>query len=164
MKNASFEITDFLLKQARNIRGNQEYDDFVVYSNTPEEERAKLDRNIKNHYANVMRVIEKMASYKNNHWWVMLNSNEVKRTSQLANLRRNVRIYYQVFDCGLDTMLIPDGQLVNDINDLIIFTRKAVTSWIIKNPSLFASYKANLKEILDKDQELQDYLKEINSE
>ena len=164
MKTATFEITDFLLNQAKKIRGNQEYEDFVTYANTPENRRHELDKNTKAHYENVMNVMEKMASYNNNHWWVMLNSNDVQRTEQLVNLRRNIRIYYQVFDCGLSTMLIPEGQLVNDINALIIYTRKAVTSWILKSPKLFSSYRELLKQILDNDEELQMYLKKINSE
>ena len=160
MENIQFEITDFLRNQALKIRGAQEYADYETYVSAPQEERADLPQSICDHYKNVMRVMEKMASYGNNHWWVMLKSSDVKRTAELASLRSKARVYFQVFDCGVDTMLIPDGQLVNDINDLIAYTKKAITSWIVKNPTLFAGYANTMKKLLDEDKEFQQYLKE----
>jgi hypothetical protein len=163
MNNTSFEITDFLLEQARKIRGKQEFEDYETYTQTPREALDMLPKSVRDHFRKVMRTMEKMASYGNNHWWVMLTSNEATKTAELASLRKKARIYFQVFDCGVDTMLLPDGQLVNDINDQLTFTNKTITSWIIKNPSLFAGYKEYLKKKLDNDNEFQLYLKELES-
>ena len=163
MENTTFEIIDFLLNQARNVRGTHVYDDYETYLSTPENERKNLPQNICKHYTDVMRTMEKMASYGNNHWWIMLKSSEVQKTHQSVSLRSKARIYFQVFDCGIETMLISDAQLVNDINDLIILTGKAITSWIIKNPTLFQSYVIYLQKHLDSDKEFQRYLKELEA-
>lgn len=171
MENTSTgSFNRFYLEQARIIRGISEYKNFELYVNTPLHERGTLDMNVIHDYETVVKVIELMKSYGTNHWWVLLDSTEIKNLpknvteKQFADLRRKARVYYQVFHCGFNTMLVRPGQLSNDINDLLQHTGKTITSWMLKSPLLFEFYKEDLRRILDNDRDFQAYLRNINSE
>ena len=156
--------SSFLLEQARKLRGEQEFEDFMSYLNSTEEARVKMNNNMKVHYHSVKSTLDKMASYGQNHWWILYKStDEVEKTQELADMRKKLRVYFQVFDCGLGTMLIHYGQLANDINDLLASRGIVVTTWVLRFPEYFERYKKVLRSILDKDEKLQNYLREINS-
>ena len=156
--------SDFLLEQARKVRGVQEFEDFQAYSSTPEEARDALGTNAKAHYNNVKAVLDKMASYGSNHWWVTLNAEEAAEASKEAvELRKQIRVYYQIFNCGIETLLVSPGQLANDINDVLVSTGIVVTTWILRNPVLFQRYKEILRSILKNDKNFMSYLKKIDS-
>lgn len=173
------KIAPFLLEQAKKICGSEEYEDYIVYSCSSEEQRRTLSKNIEVHHTNVANVINKMAAYGENHWWVTLSQQELslrykrlsedqlskqnKEIEKVIDLRRKTRIYFQVFRCGLDTLLVPQGQLINDINDLLTPKGVVVTSWFLNHPYVFKRYKDMLKEILDNDENFQAHLKSIDS-
>ena len=164
MSTTAIAITDFLLEQARLVRGVHEYEDFATYMHTPESARNQLNAEVVTNYSKVMKTITKMASYGPNHWWVTTSNNfsddVLEETEDVLDLKKKIRVYYQIFDCGLETLLVRQGQLVNDINDLLIYTREAVTSWILLSPALFAKHKERLKQLLENDKKLHAYVQQ----
>lgn len=161
MGNTSIEISNFLLEQARYVRGAAEFADFETYKNTSEKDRKSLDELVISHYNGVMKVIEKMKSYGENHWWIL----DTSESALPSDLQKKIRSYYQVFDCGIDTLLVPQARLLNDLNDIFQHTTGSIiTSWMLIIPVFFEKYKAELYVILKSDYDLQKYLKGINSE
>ena len=75
MSTTAIAITDFLLEQARLVRGVHEYEDFATYMHTPESARNQLNAEVVTNYSKVMKTITKMASYGPNHWWVTASNN-----------------------------------------------------------------------------------------
>lgn len=178
MTNTTF-VTDFLAEQAKNVLGATAYEDFITYDSTPENQRSTLDRGVRKHYNRYMEVIEKMASYGNNHWWMVYNSQDDLKEALLENtesetkvrsklddivkLRKKIRVYYQIFHCGMDVLLVTQGQLLNDINDILTHKGIVVTSWALNYGPAFERYKKIIKEILNNDEDFQAWLKEIDS-
>ena len=170
--------SEFLLEQAQKVCGARAYEDYIAYSSASEEQRETIDGNIKLHHERVQKVIDTMASYGSNHWWITFSRQELeerypnlttgnpskqnKQIEAIIDLRRKVRIHYQLI-CGLDVLLVPQEHLLNDINDLLTPKGVVVTSWFLRNPLVFKRYETMLKEILDSDEVFQAFLKNGNS-
>ncbi len=164
MSNTVSTYPDTMLEHVRLVRGEQEYSDFLKYSCTPDEQKAGLESNVEHHYNTVKRILDKMVSYGDNHWWTLLSSDEIKSHSvEAKKLRKMIRVYFQVFDCGLETQLIAAGQLANDINDILAPTGLVITTWVLRYPQLFERYKKELEHIIDTNKTFQAYLKQIDS-
>ena len=161
MNNLVTTYPDTMLEQVRFVRGEQEYADFLKYSSTPDEQKAGLEPNVEHHYDTVKRLLDKMVSYGDNHWWELLTSEEIKTySSEAKKLRKMVRVYFQVFDCGLETRLMSAGQLANDINDILSPAGLVITTWALRYPAIFERYKKELQSIMDSDKTFQAYLKQ----
>ena len=164
MSTAVSTYPDTMLEHVRLVRGEQEYSDFLKYSSTPDDQKAELDSNVVHHYNTISRMLSKMASYGSNNWWTLLNATEANAcTEEDKKMRKMMRVYFQVFDCGLETRLVAVGQLANDINDILATTGLVITTWALRYPRLFDRYKKELQRILEEDTDFQDYLKKIDS-
>ena len=164
MSTAVSTYPDTMLDHVRLIRGEQEYSDYLTYSCTPDDQKSGLDSNVETHYNRVARILSKMASYGSNNWWTLMDPAEAADCSaETKKLRKMMRVYYQVFDCGLETQLVSAGQLANDINDVLAPSGLVITTWALRYPGLFERYKKELQHILEEDADFQDYLKKIDS-
>lgn len=178
MNNTTF-VTDFLAEQAKNLLGAEAYEDFITYDSTPENQRSTLDRGVEEHYKRYMEVIEKMASYGDNHWWmipapkdelkdahhenVASEANIRSKLDDIVKLRKKIRVYYQIFHCGMDVLLVKEKQLIDDINAILTYKGIVVTGYLLSFSPSFERYKKIIKEILNNDEDFQTWLKEIDS-
>lgn len=148
---------EYLLEHARRL-DVVEFEDYTLYSNTPEEERSTLGANARSHYEKVKNLLDIMVSYGTNQWWALNNS---------ENLNKKLRVYFQVFDCGLDTMLITKAQLANDLNDLIGNKDVVITTWMLRHHRIFFGrhgfYTPFLLTIFEGDEEFQNTLRSLQN-
>lgn len=155
-----------ILMQARRVHGVNDFSNFELYNSATAEARKKFSDEVRTSYYTVLASIEKMLEYGENKWFlpkkkiseapltpVSIRARKKKEEAENAH-HRNVRIFYQLFDCGMDLLVIPHQQLMDDIFSLLQPYSIDVTSYTLRFYINDKVKREKLLHLLAKDKEL----------
>lgn len=90
------------------------------------------------------------------------DSHKKDEIQHMINFRKKVRVWYQIFDAGITTLLVTQSRILDDCNDILQqsgYYGYAITSWMLHQyGDIFEYYKEILRKILMSDAELMGYV------